>query len=750
MSLDVLFRSIGSNICRPCHPELPTDTRLLQSLQACDPSEATVIPATTYLDSTFADPDRARFSRAQTPLAGIGSRAQTPLMVGLPLPGSFPTSPPQSTRPSIRMVGSPTSRSSNTPTYATTSPSVRRPIESYRQSKLARDSPNEFTQLLSVVPEESSPREPWLPPSKTTVWDRLSPKRTRAKTRPLQDALPHARRPPRPRPSTFAQEPNMASYATLVDPHCDYAVIVSMYEVYNDRIFDLLSTSISTGPTAATRQGAALQRGMTRRALLFKHTEMSPDRKVVVGLKKILCSNYEEAMMVLEAGLLERSTAGTSSNSVSSRSHGFFCIEVKKKARGNDYAGHHSNLWKSATLSIVDLAGSERARNAKTTGSALAEGGKINESLMYLGQCLQVQSGVQQDGTKTIVPWRHCKLTELLFSNSFPSSSNGAPTRPTQRGVMIVTADPEGDFNATSQILRYSALAREVTVPRIPSVTSVMGVPKSSGHSERNTPLEMPNNYFSAQELEQAQHEINRLVEETESLVVRLTEEEIKRTEAELKLQAAEDSALVMEQEVREECWQEMETMLEQEKKRWRAAWDEERANSQEFIDEKIEILEKNGSFEIHQDTSDKERVEELERENNVLRAKLAAMEQEMQTKSPTKKRTVAKTPAKKASKQVLEETTTTTNILTTNPFLAKLQETEISLKPTPTYLSEETSVFTDISPRKLTLRGSTAVRTSVMATSSEENLPPQTPGTTKKKTRKLTTRKWDLGEDEF
>lgn len=749
MSLDVLYRSIGSNICRPCHPELPTDTRMLQSLQACDPSEATIIPATTFLDSAFADGDRARFSRAQTPLAGFGSRAQTPLMVGPPLPGSFPLSPRLSARPSIRMVGSTASRSSNIPVCAVTSPRFHRPVEHSTHSKLAGDSPRELGQPLSAVLEESSPREPWLPPSKTTVWDRLTPKRTRAKTRPLQDTLPHARRPPRPRPSAFAQEPNMASYATLVDSHCDYAVIVSMYEVYNDRIFDLLSTSSSTGPAASTRQGAALQRGMTRRALLFKHTELSPDRKVVVGLKKILCSNYDEAMMVLEAGLLERSTAGTSSNSVSSRSHGFFCIEVKKKVRGNDYAGHHSNQWKSATLSIVDLAGSERARNAKTTGSALAEGGKINESLMYLGQCLQVQSGVQQDGTKTIVPWRHCKLTELLFSNSFPSSSNGAPTRPTQRGVMIVTADPEGDFNATSQILRYSALAREVTVPRIPSVTSVMGAPKPAGHSERNTPLEMPNNYFSAQELEQAQHEINRLVEETESLVVRLTEEEIKRTEAELKLLATEDSALLLEQEVRDECWQEMETMLQQEKKRWRAAWDEERLNSQEFIDEKIEILEKNGNFEIHQDSSDKERVEELERENSLLRAKLAAMEQEMQTRSPTKKRTVTKTPAKKATKQVLEETTTTTNVLTMNPFLAKLQETEISLKPSSTYMSEETSVFTDISPRKLTLRGST-VRTSVMATSSEENLPPQTPGTTKKKTRKLTTRKWDVGEDEF
>jgi Kinesin motor domain len=41
---------------------------------------------------------------------------------------------------------------------------------------------------------------------------------------------------------------------------------------------------------------------------------------------------------------------------------------------------------------VANGTGSERARNAKTAGATLAEAGKINESLMYLGQCLQMQS----------------------------------------------------------------------------------------------------------------------------------------------------------------------------------------------------------------------------------------------------------------------------------------------------------------------------------------------------------------------
>jgi hypothetical protein len=155
-----------------------------------------------------------------------------------------------------------------------------------------------------------------------------------------------------------------------------------MYEVYNDRIFDLLT------PPA---KSVAIKE-LRRRPLIFKSTELSPDRKVVAGLRKVLCSNLNQALMVLEAGLHERRVAGTGSNSVSSRSHGFFSIEVKKRTRSS--SKRYSYAWGGSTLTIVDLAGSERARDAKTAGATLAEAGKINESLMYLGQCLQMQSEI--------------------------------------------------------------------------------------------------------------------------------------------------------------------------------------------------------------------------------------------------------------------------------------------------------------------------------------------------------------------
>jgi hypothetical protein len=161
------------------------------------------------------------------------------------------------------------------------------------------------------------------------------------------------------------------------DPSAEYVVIISMYEVHNDRIYDLLTPAVKSGATKEVR----------RRPLLFKSTELSPDRKVVAGLRKVICSSYNEALTVVETGLQERRVTGTGSNSVSSRSHGFFVFEVKKRTRSR-----RPSLWEGNKFTIVDLAGSERAREAKTAGATLAEAGKINESLMYLGQCLQTQS----------------------------------------------------------------------------------------------------------------------------------------------------------------------------------------------------------------------------------------------------------------------------------------------------------------------------------------------------------------------
>ncbi|KAI4129603.1 MAG: hypothetical protein LQ341_006551 [Variospora aurantia] len=495
------------------------------------------------------------------------------------------------------------------------------------------------------------------------------------------------------RPSALPQFPDITDVSVSSEANAEYAILISMYEVYNDRIFDLLSHPRNL-------------KDLRRRPLLFKPTESSPDRKIVAGLRKMVCGTYEEALVVLETGLMERRVAGTGSNSVSSRSHGFFCVEVRKRPKGG-----MSTAWSGAQLTVVDLAGSERARNAKTAGATLAEAGKINESLMYLGQCLQMQSDYQESSKPNLVPFRQCKLTELLFSNSFPSSHH--PTthhthhhRNAQRAIMIVTADPLGDFNATSQILRYSALAREVTVPRIPSVSSTIlagSIACSGTHkADANGQTSATPTHTDEAVVEMAFSEIARLGEEVEILGVKLNEEESRRREAEEAWQKAEDRAEEIERIVRDECWDEMERKMAEERRRWMGAWGDEADRSDEHLDRKLDILTR--GIQIYEDPTDNdERVAELETENERLRRQLDSLEREINARSPTTR------PSKKAAP------------LTT--------------------------------PRKSVGNGEDDLGTTLFKLNAM-NLSPKEPKaspigkTPGKKIRKLTTRKWDLMDE--
>ncbi|KAI9874064.1 MAG: hypothetical protein M1830_010229 [Pleopsidium flavum] len=614
MSLDLLFRSLGSRTLNPS-----SSLTLVPTLAAGDASEAQILSASSFLEGVYGDGLAER----------VNSRAPTPMTVGTTL-AFGPTNPktPTSRGPrgqwsilSLGGAGSP------------------------REEELPSTRPNNPLSGPSTGIGIGSPgKGQFTLPSQLPFWNTPRITRSIAKLRfgNVKDSgyTPSVPRKHLPqRPSALPQLPDTSDISVNVDSDTEYAILISMYEVYNDRIFDLLSNTRSL-------------KDLRRRPLLFKSTEASPDRKVVAGLRKVVCGNYEEALMVLETGLMERRVAGTGSNSVSSRSHGFFCVEVRNRKL------HGGSEWSSSQMTIVDLAGSERARNAKTAGATLAEAGKINESLMYLGQCLQMQSD-WHDGTKpSVVPFRQCKLTELLFSNSFPSTHHATPShhRNPQKAIMIVTADPVGDFNATSQILRYSALAREITVPRIPSVTSTIlsgttAIGKSQNTSGRVTP-----NPVSTEELEVAAIEIVRLSEEVDVLNLRLVEEENRRREAEMGWRAAEERSELVEQEVREECWSEMEMRFEEEQGRWKGAWGEEvglnafangicspddqwQANrNDEHLDKKLEILTR--GIQIHEDpepTAD-ERVIELEDENAALRRKVQALERELQGRSPTKK----------------------------------------------------------------------------------------------------------------
>ncbi|KAJ3464669.1 hypothetical protein MRS44_009455 [Fusarium solani] len=622
LTMDVLFRSIGENMVDSHSVYAAQD-----SLQASDASESALTVASHFFDPPYAESLAA--SRA-------GSRAGTPMFV----------------------------RTQNSILSFVKSPG--------RQvSKLVGNMPGAFPRdsVATSPKSDRSPERERRPLgsliTSTSTMNCLTPKR--ARTRHFM-SLTAARRvknvakqdlkgdhsmmspPPRrnaARTSALPQLPDVSGINVPCDPSAEYVIVIS----------------IKSGATKELR----------RRALLFKSTELSPDRKVVAGLRKVICTTYAEALTVIETGLQERRVAGTGSNSVSSRSHGFFCFEVKKRTRSR-----RPGPWEGNRFTIVDLAGSERAREAKTAGATLAEAGKINESLMYLGQCLQTQSEAASSSKPNIVPFRQCKLTELLFSNSFPSSSTTphahAPRRNPQRGVMIITADPRGDFNATSQILRYSALAREVTVPRIPSITATIlahpppktatrspspvhhhtrpFMPPGSGSFRNYTP---PMSSDERQTMEIAALEIARLSDETDQLREEVDRQTEARISAEAHLLSMEERMLDMEAAIREDCAAEFEQRLAMEMARWKASMALEQERNEEHWDRKVEILERG----LAPDDSDYDKenvlIEDLEEEVERLRHENGILKRELASRSPSKRRPLGErddfAPAAKTSK---------------------------------------------------------------------------------------------------
>ena len=288
---------------------------MIASLAATDPSESQILSASTFLDSAYSD-------GSQEP---IRSRAPTPMTVcTLSYPVSrCPTSTgPKSQWSILSLVTSPSPQELKPPTI--------RLVEATPAS-IAEQNPNE----TGILPSQCRFRKP-LPLRVTRQEAKLGSGRTLQETNYVP-STPRRKMPQRP--SSLPQFPSIGDILVTPTSNAEYAIVISMYEVYNDRIFDLLAIPRN-------------QKDVHRRHLLFKPTEASPDRKVVAGLRKVVCGTYEEALMVLETGLMERRVAGTGSNSVSSRSHGFICVEVKRRPIGGV-----SDSWISAHLTIVDLAG---------------------------------------------------------------------------------------------------------------------------------------------------------------------------------------------------------------------------------------------------------------------------------------------------------------------------------------------------------------------------------------------------------
>ncbi|CAL2269188.1 unnamed protein product [Prunus armeniaca] len=166
-----------------------------------------------------------------------------------------------------------------------------------------------------------------------------------------------------------------------------YELCVSMLEVYNEKIRDLLVDS--------TNQP-------TKKLEIKQVAEGTID---VPGLVEARVYGFEEMWELLKSGSRARSVGSTSANELSSRSHCLLRVTVKGENLINGQRTR-SQLW------LVDLAGSERVGRIDVEGERLKESQFINKSLSALGDVISSLA------SKTAhIPYRNSKLTHMLQSS---------------------------------------------------------------------------------------------------------------------------------------------------------------------------------------------------------------------------------------------------------------------------------------------------------------------------------------------
>ncbi|CEP17237.1 hypothetical protein [Parasitella parasitica] len=233
-----------------------------------------------------------------------------------------------------------------------------------------------------------------------------------------------------------------------IDTNYEYGIWVSFNEIYNEQVYDLLSTAITT--TAASRQ---------KRTQLQLKYEQKTGNKYVADTTLIKIKSMAEADAIMRLGQQNRQVFSTLMNQTSSRSHSIFTIHVVRcPVDKNDFVIEDPYYASLSKLSIVDLAGSERYRNTNSSGQRLKEAGNINKSLMVLGQCMEILrlNQIKNDMGKnpTMVPFRHSKLTEL-FKSTFEGEGKAA---------IIVNVNPhDTGYDENSHVMKFAAVAKDIT-----------------------------------------------------------------------------------------------------------------------------------------------------------------------------------------------------------------------------------------------------------------------------------------------
>ncbi|XP_069554207.1 kinesin-1 heavy chain-like [Brachyistius frenatus] len=200
------------------------------------------------------------------------------------------------------------------------------------------------------------------------------------------------------------------NYIYSMDENLEFHIKVSYFEIYLDKIKDLLDVSKTNLSVHENKNRVPYVKGCTERFVC------SPD----------------EVMDAIDEGKNNRHVAVTNMNEHSSRSHSIFLINIKQE-------NTQTEQKLTGKLYLVDLAGSEKVGKTGAEGTVLDEAKMINKSLSSLGNVISALA----EGSKSYVPYRDSKMTRILQDSlggncrttmvicCSPSAFNDAETRTT-------------------------------------------------------------------------------------------------------------------------------------------------------------------------------------------------------------------------------------------------------------------------------------------------------------------------------
>lgn len=216
-------------------------------------------------------------------------------------------------------------------------------------------------------------------------------------------------------------------FEKLTDSGTEFSVKVSLLEIYNEELFDLLNPSSDVSERLQMFDDPRNKRGV-----------------IIKGLEEITVHNKDEVYQILEKGAAKRTTAATLMNAYSSRSHSVFSVTIHMKETTTD----GEELVKIGKLNLVDLAGSENIGRSGAVDKRAREAGNINQSLLTLGRVITAL--VERTPH---IPYRESKLTRIL------QDSLGGRTKTS----IIATISPASvNLEETLSTLEYAHRAKNI------------------------------------------------------------------------------------------------------------------------------------------------------------------------------------------------------------------------------------------------------------------------------------------------